>query len=137
MYSIKETKNPPIVKPLKMTCDDLLHSGIPYPLPNRGGARFLIVGAPGSGKTNWAVSQLIKGGAYHHVFDSLHVVMPLNSRASFAKDPFESHNKNYSELTPEVLSKILVDVKKTAAAGESSCVFIQRPLRSPLVVRRL
>lgn len=124
MYSIKETKNPPIVKPLKMTCDDLLHSGIPYPLPNRGGARFLIVGAPGSGKTNWAVSQLIKGGAYHHVFDSLHVVMPLNSRASFAKDPFESHNKNYSELTPEVLSKILVDVKKTAAAGESSCVFI-------------
>ena len=70
MYSIKETKNPPIVKPLKMTCDDPLHPNIPHPLPNRGGARFLIVGTPGSGKTNWAVSQLIKGGAYHHVFDS-------------------------------------------------------------------
>ena len=95
MYSIKQTKNPPLVKPLKMTCDDPLHPGIPYPLPNRGGARFLIVGSPGSGKTNWAVSQLIRGGAYHRVFDALHVVMPLNSRASFAKDPFENHNKNY------------------------------------------
>ena len=52
------------------------------------------------------------------------MLMPLNSRASFAKDPFENHNKNYSELTPDVLSKILVDVKKTAASGESSCVFI-------------
>ena len=79
MYQIKETRNPPIVKPLKMPCDGKLHPGIPHPLPNRGGARFLVVGAPGSGKTNWAVSQLIEGGAYHRVFDALHVVMPLNS----------------------------------------------------------
>ena len=124
MFNIIKTKDPPLVRPLKMTCDDKLHSGIPHPLPNRGGARFLIVGAPGSGKTNWAVSQLIKGGAYHRVFDALHVVMPLNSRASFAKDPFENHNKNYCELTPDVLNKILVDVKKTAAAGGNSCVFL-------------
>ena len=124
MYHIKETRNPPIVKPLKMTCDDKLHPSIPHPLPNRGGARFLIVGAPGTGKTNWAVSQLIKGGAYHRAFDSLHVAMPLNSRASFDKDPFEGHNKCYSELSPEVLNKILADVKKTAAGGGNSCVFI-------------
>ena len=106
-----------------MTCDKPLHPGIPFPLPNRGGARFLIAGSPGSGKTNWAVSQLIKGGAYHHVFDSLHVVMPPNSRASFAKDPFEHHNKNYSELTPEVLNKTLIDVKRTAAAAGGGRAF--------------
>ena len=95
-----------------MTCDDKFHPGIPHPLPNRGGARFLVVGAPGSGKNNWEVPQLIKGGAYHRVFDALHVVRPLNSRASFAKDPFEKHSKNYCELTPDVLNIILVDVKK-------------------------
>ena len=92
--------------------DGKLRPGIPHPLLNRRGAQFLIVGAFGSGKTNWAVSQLIKGGAYHRVFDALHVVRPLNSRASFAKDPFEKHSKNYCELTPDVLNIILVDVKK-------------------------
>ena len=117
MFSIIKTKDPPLAKPLKTACDDKPHPSIPHPLPNRGGVRFLIAGAPGSGKTNWAVSQLIKGGAYHRVFDSLHVVMPLNSRASFDKDPFEGHNKCYSELSPEVLNKILADVKKTAAGG--------------------
>ena len=117
MYSIIETKDPPLVKPLKMTCDAKLRPRIPHPLPNRGGARFLIVGAPGSDKTNWAVSQLIKGGAYHRVFDSLHVVMPFNSRASFAKDPFDGHNKNYSELTQGVLDKKIVDVKKNSDSG--------------------
>ena len=124
MFSIIKTKDPPLAKPLKMACDDKLHPSIPHPLPNRGGVRFLIAGAPGSGKTNWAVSQLIKGGSYHRVFDALHVVMPLNSRASFAKDPFEKHNKNYCELTPDVLNKILVDVKLVAAAGGNSCVFL-------------
>ena len=83
-----------------------------------------MVGSPGSGKPNWAVSQLIRVGAYHRLFDALHVVMPLNSRASFAKDPFEHHNKSYCELTPDVLNKILVEVKKTAAAGGNSCVFL-------------
>ena len=112
MHRINQTKNPPIAKPLKMTCDKPLRPGIPFSLPNRGGARFLVVGSPGNGKMNWAVSQLIKGGAYHHVFDSPHLVMPPNSRASFADGPFEHHNKNYSELTPEVLNKTLTDVKK-------------------------
>ena len=46
------------------------------------------------------------------MFGALHVVMPLNSRASFARDPFQKHNKNYCELTPDVLNKILVDVKQ-------------------------
>ena len=94
MFSATPTPNPPCVKPIKMICDGVLDASIPFPLPNRGGARFLIAGPPGSGKSNWAVSQLIKGGSYHHVFGAFHVVMPLNSRASLARDPFENHNKN-------------------------------------------
>ena len=124
MFGVTPTPNPPRTKPIKMVCDDVSDSKIQFPLPNRGGARFLIVGPPGSGKSNWAVSQLIKGGSYHHVFDALHVVMPLNSRASFAQDPFEKHDKNYSELSEEVLAKILVDVKEMAATGGNSCVFL-------------
>ena len=124
MYQVKETKDKPIVKKNKMLCDDVLDNKIPFPLPNKGGMRFLIVGPPGSGKSNWAVSQLVAGGAYFRVYDALHVVMPQNSRASFAKDPFENHDKIHGELTEEVLCKIVADVKKTAVAGGNSCLFI-------------
>jgi hypothetical protein len=124
MFQIKPTKHKPVVKKIKMMCDDVLDSKIPFPMPNKGGMRFLIVGPPGSGKSNWAVSQLITGGAYHRVFDSLHVVIPQNSRASFAKDPFLGHDKNYNELTAETLGKIVADVKRTAASGGNSCLYI-------------
>lgn len=124
MFRITHTKDKPVVKRIRMLCDDVLDDKIPFPLPNKGGMRFLVVGPPGSGKTNWAVSQLVAGGAYHKIFEALYVVMPQNSRASFAKDPFENHDKVYSELTTDVLSKIIVDVKRTASVGGNSCLFI-------------
>ena len=76
-----------------MTVDDALSDKIPAPMPNHGGFRLLVVGPPGVGKTNWTLSHLLPKGAYNRVFSHVHVVMPPNSRASFAKDPFEGHNQ--------------------------------------------
>ena len=77
----------------------------------------MIAGAPGSGKTNWAVPQLIKGGAYYRrVFGALHVVMPLNSLpGELRQGPIRKAQLKLLRVNAGSAFKVLVDVEKTAA----------------------
>ena len=107
-----------------MRCDDIIRKSIQFSLPNTPGAHFLIVGPPGSGKSSWATSSLTKGGPYFRCYDSLHVIVPNNSRQSYKTDPSEGHPKTHADLTPEILAKILTEIKKDAAQGRNSCLYI-------------
>lgn len=109
-----------------MLVDDVLSPKIPEPMPRHGGFRMLVIGAPGSSKTSFALSHILKGGCYHKVFDHLHVVMPANSRASFETDPFESHSpkKTHTELSAEVLQAVIASARAAAAHGENSLLFV-------------
>lgn len=126
MAAFREISNPapPKIRRLAMTCDQKLCDSIPAPLPNESGARWLIVGPPGSGKSTFACSQLVKGGAYHRKFDALFVVCPPNSVASFRANPFSGHNKLWPELTAEALDAIIKQAKEMASKGRNSLVFI-------------
>ena len=85
---------------------------------------MLIIGAPGSGKTSLATSLLLKGGAYHRVFDRLFIIQPAGSRASYAKDPWANHRRVYDALTVEVLEQILKEASQLATQDKHSLIFI-------------
>ena len=130
MFSVTKTPNPPHLKRIEMNCDDPITDKEIHPLPNTC-FRMIVVGPPGSSKTSTSTAMLIKGGAYFKAFDKLYVVQPPNSRASYAKDPWDGHNRVYDELTVDNLRKILAEVKTTAAqtdpksgAAKNSCIFI-------------
>ena len=123
MLPVKRTKDPPKPKPVKMTCDTPLSTKIPHPLP-RECHRMIICGAPGSGKTSLATSLLLKGGAYYRVFDRIWVIQPPNSRASYAKDPWQGHDHVFDELTADVLEQIITEAKQLAADDKHSLLFV-------------
>ena len=123
MLPTRKEPHPPRIRPVPMTCDDAISTKIPDPLP-KGCFRMLVIGAPGSGKTSLATSLLLKNGAYHRVFDRIHVVQPSNSRASYAKDPWAKHRRVYDDLTPELLERVLGEAKSLAADDKHSLLFI-------------
>ena len=123
MLPVKRTRDPPTQRRVKMSCDTPLSTKIPHPLP-RECHRMIICGAPGSGKTSLATSMLLKGGAYHKVFDRIWVIQPPNSRASYASDPWKGHDRVFDALTADVLEQILAEAKQLASDDKQSLIFI-------------
>ena len=142
MFPVTHNPHKPKGKTLKMTVDDKLSDSIPSPMPSHGGFRMLVVAPPGCGKTSFVFSHILEGGCYHKVFDNLRVVIPPNSRASFAKDPLSTHDPKriHSELTAEVLDAALTDAKLAAECGENSLLIIDDSaydLKNKSILRKL
>ena len=84
-------------------------SGIDINFPIRdNGARVLVVGKPGSGKSClWAQRLFMPGGAMFGIFERVYCVMPFDTLNSVADHPFKDHKRYYSELTVDTLEEIV------------------------------
>ena len=129
---ITELKNNlPITKPLKEIME-LYVPNINKSLPSKNGAIYVIIGSPGSGKSNLLFSTLFKNNAYYRgKFDNLYLITPESSFLSLQKHPFATHDKVFHELTSDVLNNIyddILELKKEALEEERpiehSCIII-------------
>mgnify|MGYP006112440261 CR=1 FL=1 len=107
--NIKETKSTlPKTNPTKEIMGvfiDKIHQNI----PNRNGFVYLIVGAPGSGKSSLLLSMFNKknGTAYYrNKFDNIYLFTPESSYLSVMDHPFANHTNVYHELTSDALFDI-------------------------------
>jgi len=106
-------------KPIKISkfdfsCDDLDKS-IPKPLPQSQNFFKLIIGRPGSGKTNLILNLLCKRNKnYNGKFDKVFIWSP--SMGTMKNNPFESipDDQMNEELTVENLQGVLDMVKDTS-----------------------
>jgi hypothetical protein len=99
--------------------------GVHPNIPNRNGFVYGLIGAPGSGKTSMLLS-FFKGrngkSYYRGKFNNIYLITPESSFLSVVDHPFQSHDKVYHDLTPELLIEIyneMLELKKAALeAGE-------------------
>ena len=110
----------------------LLVPGINKNLPNRNGTIYLIIGSPGSGKSNLLFSTLFKNSKYYRSkFDNIYLITPEGSFLSLKKHPFQDHDKVYHDLTTDILESIyneITELKMEALEEdlpiEHSCIII-------------
>lgn len=126
MLEITPAVNKIELVPVKFQCDKSL-GDIPAPLPSS--CFFMILcGKPASGKSTLCSNLLTKKDIYRKKFDNVYLIMPKNSLGSLpATHPFRKHNeaspeKCFSDLTGEILFKILNECKRSADAGETSLI---------------
>jgi KaiC/GvpD/RAD55 family RecA-like ATPase len=111
----------------QMTCDEMICDDIPPPLSSYS-ATYLVVGSPGSGKTNWLVDILSKNKkkglrcglakCYNHII----IVSP--SLATLKNNIFKDldDNKKYTEFNDEVLDFIIEFTNEKAEENEHTLV---------------
>lgn len=90
------------------------HEDIPEWLPRANGARVLVVGSPGSGKSALAYG-LFKSKKYgmRRKFDRIHLVVPESTYNSFSEGhPFKEHDRIYHNLDGDLLADILRDCQQ-------------------------
>jgi len=86
-------------------CDRVISEQIQPPLP-RVNHTMLILGAPGSGKTTFSMSLLLKGGSYHKVYNKVFLIIPPSSLSSLNVPLLRNHKNTYDELSKEALDEI-------------------------------
>ena len=130
--NITEIKNDlPKTTPLKERMG-LFVPDINSNLPNRNGCIYLIIGSPGSGKSNLLFSTLFKTSKYYRSkFDNIYLVTPESSFLSLMKHPFQAHDKVYHQLTIEILESIYNEINELKIEAleehlpiEHSCIII-------------
>lgn len=82
-------------------------------LVKENGARCIIAGRPGSGKSVLTQNLFREGGPLYRKFDNCFLVIPENSFQSVKDHPFEGHDKVYHEITDLVRIKDMLKEKKS------------------------
>ena len=123
MTTIKEEEleKPIIVNKFNFSCDDE-DKTIPEPLPRKSFS-MLIVGKPGSGKTNLLLNLITKRGkAFNRKFDKVFIVSPSLSTIA-EDDPFEliPEEQKFTEANLEVLEDIEAQI---ADSGEKVLIIL-------------
>ena len=85
------------MKPLKEAHDKYV-PGLHF-LVKENGARVIIAGRPGSGKSVLAQNFFRPGGPLYQKFDNCYLIIPQNSFGSVDEHPFKGHDKVYHEIT--------------------------------------
>lgn len=127
---IKTVANPDIkIKPPTMLCDDVISNDIPYPLDKKNFV-YVLVGAPGSGKTSFFTSILCEKKkpfkAYRGKFDEIILNMPKESAASIKGNPFGSlpSGNIIAEFDEKLLNHIYETAQERSAEGENTLAII-------------
>jgi len=101
------------VSKFNFTCDEKV-DGIPAPLPNILNFFMLIVGRPGSGKSNLLLNLLCKKGkCFNKRFDKVYVFSP--SLLTMKDSPFECipDDQVFDELNVDSLESVLSKIKES------------------------
>jgi len=129
-----KAKNKIELVPVQFSCDKSL-GDIPAPLPSENFFAY-ITGRPASGKSTLSSNLLTKKDLYKKRFDNLHLIIPNNSLASLPKThAFRKHieaepENYYSDLTGEILHKILKKCQEASKEDETSLIFIDDMLHA-------
>ena len=115
-----EPDKPIVVSKFEMSCDSVCKD-IPKPLPQVLNFFMLLVGRPGSGKSNLLLNLTAKHGrAFNKKFDRVFVWSP--STGTIKSDPFETlpDDQKFDDLDEENLQGVLDEIE---GSGEK-CLFI-------------
>jgi hypothetical protein len=104
--------------------------GIHENLPRRNGFIYLLIGAPGMGKSSLLLSMFKNNDFYRNKFDNIFLITPLVSFQSVKKHPFALHDKVFHDLNIDVLENIyqqLLEIK-------NECINEDFPLERSLLI---
>ena len=104
--------------------------GIHENIPRRNGFIYLLIGAPGMGKSSLLLSMFKNTDFYRNKFDNIYLITPLVSFQSVKKHSFALHDKVFHELNIEVLENIyneLIEIKDT-------CIVEDFPLEKSVLI---
>jgi len=113
-------EKPIVVSKFEMSCDQVC-ADIPKPLPQVLNFFMVIVGRPGSGKTNLLLNLTAKHGrAFNKKFDKVFLWSP--SLGTVNNDPFETlpDEQKFDDLTAENLQGVLDEIDSSG----DRCLFI-------------
>lgn len=82
-------------------------------LVRENGARVIIAGRPGSGKSVLTQNLIRPGGPLYRKFDNCFLVIPENSLQSVKDHPFQGHDKVYHDVLDIVKVKDILKEKKS------------------------
>ena len=100
------------MKPLKEAHDKYV-PGLSF-LVKENGARVIVAGRPGSGKSVLTQNFFRPGGPLYQKFDNCYLIIPQNSFGSVDEHPFKGHDKVYHEITDIVTVMDDLNRKKRA-----------------------
>lgn len=130
---------------IQMNVDDVLHPRLlKYPAVEDcfSTTNFtIILGRPGSGKTNLLINFLKK--LYHKVYENIIVIMPAQSRASVKEDNvFEKicQENIYDDLNMETLDEVYEKIRDNAKYEENTlliCDDFQYQLKQKDIIKTL
>ena len=128
----KKKRAPPLEMFLCDECNNMMMyiDGIHVNLPNRNGFIYLLIGAPGMGKSSLLLSMFKNNDFYRNKFDNIFLITPLVSFQSVKKHPFALHDKVYHELNVDVLENIyqqLLEIK-------DECINEDYPLEKSVLI---
>ena len=106
----------PDMKPVHEVMEEFIPGVTIENIPNRNGVRWLICGAPGSGKTYLGLNFFKLKQLFRGKFDNIYYFCPLESITSVQDHPFKDHTHVYHEMTAENLNNIyneLIGMKET------------------------
>ncbi|KNC76226.1 hypothetical protein SARC_11266 [Sphaeroforma arctica JP610] len=109
------------IEAMPMSCDTDLKQ-IPDPLPKRN-IFFMLIGKPGSGKTNLMLNLLtLPSKFYHRKFDKVYIFSPsvhtMKAKLNIPKDQIRESLETFPALYEELLEK------KKRNAGHHACIVI-------------
>lgn len=99
-------KDLPDMKPVKEVMGEFIPDIDIETIPRRNGLRWVISGAPGSGKTYLALNFFKNKQLFRGKFHNIYYFCPEESMLSVHDHPFEGHDKVYHEVTLPILTNI-------------------------------
>jgi nucleoside-triphosphatase THEP1 len=100
------------VPPLKEAHDKHV-PGLNFQITENG-ARILIAGRPGSGKSVLVQNLFRENGPLYQKFDNCYLIIPHNSLLSVEKHPFEGHERVYHTI--DSLGKVMEELQEKKEA---------------------
>ena len=111
---------------LAMKIDKTICSHDIAPFPNVTGARVLVIGQPGAGKSSMVMQALKSKHCYRKRIDNIYVLSPKNSVNSVSDPVFEKldPSKLIHEFDEEILDDLLGKLEANKDEDETSLVII-------------
>lgn len=109
---VKSTTNFLKFPPLKEAHDKHV-PGLQFHI-SQNGARIIIAGRPGSGKSVLVQNMFREGGPLHQKFDNCYLIIPNNSFLSVKDHPFQGHERVYHDI--EALPTVMQELKEKKEA---------------------
>ena len=112
---------------------EIMHTdidGINENIPHKNGFVYIIIGAPGTGKSSLLLSLFRDKNYYKGKFENVYLITPESSFLSVRSHPFKNHSNVFHELDAQTLNEIYLECLES----KQECIELECELEHSILI---